>query len=364
MMRILLPKEAPKKSSTSTPLSTEKVSSQVKSSWNLHGGAILRTKILLQMKKWPSISGTLKTNTVLQYDDENEEVVSWGYSALVKQPNEKKKNRKETKPVELFKLHLGDLSEDLKPKLPKGVGCEKFIEKTIETCFKGIDFHKHVLFVLTVPTEYLEKDKDIMRNCAFNAGLENLQFTTEPEAAAIYCYTKSTFMIVDCGGGYNRYNHSQVNWKQSISAINPFRDECYGQFQYMIQKFCQHVKLPFTGDLKFSYELDIEEVAPNLKRYIQNEIKDEWKKMNEECPTMILVGGFSESKYLQKRIREEFQHRVKNISVSNQPIAATLRGATILKYTHGIKVRNYWMEGDPIEKKTRNGRIDRFHRLS
>jgi sugar (pentulose or hexulose) kinase len=87
----------------------------------------------------------------------------------------------------------------------------------------------------------------------------------------------------------------------------------------------------------------------------------------EECPTMILVGGFSESKYLQKRIREEFQHRVKNISVPNQPIAATLRGATlyglslmnsysdnfdnlhyvissrILKYTYGIKVRNYWV---------------------
>ncbi|PKY37990.1 hypothetical protein RhiirA4_439064 [Rhizophagus irregularis] len=486
-------KEAPKKSSTSTPLSTEKVSSQVKSSWNLHGGGNIRVVVGLDFgttysgfsyshianenivtnEKWPSISGTLKTNTVLQYDDENEEVVSWGYSALVKQPNEKKKNRKETKPVELFKLHLGDLSEDLKVKLPKGVGCEKvitdylreigkFIEKTIETCFKGIDFHKHVLFVLTVPTEYLEKDKDIMRNCAFNAGLENLQFTTEPEAAAIYCIQNvskehdlltsgTTFMIVDCGGGtiditirklignnqLGEVTESTGDFcgstfidkeffkflckKLGDSAINPFRDECYGQFQYMIQKFCQHVKLPFTGDLKFSYELDIEEVAPNLKRYIQNEIKDEMEEnewlikidyddvkamfdpvvnkiirlihlqlsnAQEECPTMILVGGFSESKYLQKRIKEEFQHRVKNISVPNQPIAATLRGATlyglslknsdndnfdnfhyvisnrILKYTYGIKVRNYWMEGDPIEKKTRNGRIDRFHRLA
>ncbi|CAB4459973.1 unnamed protein product [Rhizophagus irregularis] len=58
----------------------------------------------------------------------------------------------------------------------------------------------------------------IIRECAFKADLiikentEYLQFTTEPEAAAIYCMKKclkeyslasigTTFMIVDCGGG-------------------------------------------------------------------------------------------------------------------------------------------------------------------
>ncbi|CAB5376545.1 unnamed protein product [Rhizophagus irregularis] len=35
--------------------------------------------------------------------------------------------------------------------------------------------------------------------------------------------------------------------------------------------------------------------------------------------------------------------------------------ARILKYTYGIKVRNYWLEGDPIERKIRDGRVDRFH---
>jgi hypothetical protein len=42
-----------------------------------------------------------------------------------------------------------------------------------------------VLLVLTIPAEYSENDKAIMRECTFNAGLisdknsERLQFTTE-----------------------------------------------------------------------------------------------------------------------------------------------------------------------------------------
>jgi len=59
------------------------------------------------------------------------------------------------------------------------------IKDTIPQYFPGIDFMKNVLLVLTVPTEYSENDKAIMRECAFNAGLigdknsEKLQFTTK-----------------------------------------------------------------------------------------------------------------------------------------------------------------------------------------
>ncbi|CAB4491819.1 unnamed protein product [Rhizophagus irregularis] len=80
------------------------------------------------------------------------------------------------------------------------------------------NFLEKVLIIITVPAEYSEKDKGIMRECAHRAGLikeresKNLQFTTEPEAAAIYCMEnnlkahdlnkpEATFMIVDCGGG-------------------------------------------------------------------------------------------------------------------------------------------------------------------
>ncbi len=59
------------------------------------------------------------------------------------------------------------------------------IKETVAEKWSGIDFMKHVLLVLTIPAEYLEKDKAIMRECAFHAGLtgskftEKLQLTTE-----------------------------------------------------------------------------------------------------------------------------------------------------------------------------------------
>jgi hypothetical protein len=61
--------------------------------------------------------GRLKTNTVLQYDSKFEKVELWGKPALCKKPNRRGKGV-ETKPVELFKLCLGNCLEKYKPKLP------------------------------------------------------------------------------------------------------------------------------------------------------------------------------------------------------------------------------------------------------
>src|SRR6266498_5406052 len=44
------------------------------------------------------------------------------------------------------------------------------------------------------------------------------------------------------------------------SAIDLFSDKHYGQLQYLVQEFCQHVKLPFTGnESDFNYEIDLED---------------------------------------------------------------------------------------------------------
>ncbi|RGB24188.1 hypothetical protein C1646_821728 [Rhizophagus diaphanus] len=403
--------------------------------------------------QWFRETGNLKTNTVLQYDYEYNQVESWGLPALAKRPSRREnENRKRPiirKPLLIiFANKIGEL-----------------IKETIEARFQGIDFHKHVLLVLTVPTEYLEKDKAIMRECVHNAELiakrclNKLQFTTESEAAAIYCMQNvlkehglltsgTTFMIVDCGGGtiditirkliennqLGKVTESTGDFcgstfidkefvdflrnKLGNSAIDLFITNHYGQFQYIIQKFCNNAKIPFTGDSEFFFELDIEEIAPVLLKYVNEETRNimegnDWvieinykdikamfdpivdriiKLINlqlsyarEKCSAMFLVGGFSESKYLQQRIKREFQNQINVISVPNQPMAAISCGATlyglslfnsendnmkvtrciittrILKYTYGIKVRNYWMEGDPIERKLRNGHIDRFH---
>jgi molecular chaperone DnaK (HSP70) len=208
-------------------------------------------------------------------------------------------------------------------------------------------------------------------------------------------------------------------------AINSLRDNHYGQMQYMIQEFCLNAKLPFTGvKSEFnSYELDIEDVVPVVMQYVTEEVEDmmeeaDWliefgykdiKAMfdpiveriitmiqmqldnnRETCSAMFLVGGFGQSKYLQKRIKQKFQKRIKNILVPLHPIAAVSRGAVLyglsminsapnldrmnslkfaimerkLKYTYGIRVCRAWKEGDPIKRKRPNGRIYKFRSLA
>jgi len=61
----------------------------------------------------------------------------------------------------------------------------KVIKKEVANRWIGINFFKNILLVLTVPAEYSEKDKAIMRECVYNADLINhkysqkLQFITE-----------------------------------------------------------------------------------------------------------------------------------------------------------------------------------------
>ncbi|PKY24632.1 hypothetical protein RhiirB3_527366 [Rhizophagus irregularis] len=75
---------------------------------------------------WPKQIGQMKTNTVLNYDIEFIDVECWGYPALAKKPKRKEKNSS-TKPVELFKLHLGDMPESDKPYLPPNLSYKKAI---------------------------------------------------------------------------------------------------------------------------------------------------------------------------------------------------------------------------------------------
>jgi hypothetical protein len=198
-------------------------------------------------------------------------------------------------------------------------------------------------------------------------------------------------------------------------AINFLRKNYYGQMQYLVQEFCQHVKFPFTGeDTSFAYDMDLEVVSHMLIQRLSEEqrrrmedanwlikldyetikrmfddvidriiglIKLQLENFREECSAMFLVGGFSQSEYLQGRIRREFEGR--RIHVPTVPIAAVSRGAAIyglsfrnlddvgedddymsvidsriLRYTYGIKIYSPWREGDPPERR---GEHFRFH---
>jgi molecular chaperone DnaK (HSP70) len=215
--------------------------------------------------------------------------------------------------------------------------------------------------------------------------LENNKISEISERSG-YCYCGSTFI----DEGFIKF----LGKKLGLSAIKLFRENHYGQFQYMVQDFCQNVKFDFTGDpseYRPYYLINIEEIAPALLQYVKGEtrkfmeendwdidiefedikamfdpvvdriinlIREQLSNSREKCSAIFLAGGFSESKYLQKRIKKEFQHVVKNIYVPRNPIAAISRGAVmygsslknnsiistrILKYTYGIEVVNYWV---------------------
>ncbi|KAF0368599.1 actin-like ATPase domain-containing protein [Gigaspora margarita] len=423
-----------------------------------------KIKIIVN-EEWGNFKTLNKINTTLQYD-ETYRVVNWGADALSSEPT-KRKRYKLPKPVEYFKFYLGDdIPEEKKPKLPPEVPFEKAItdflhemgktmKEKVENHWPGIDFYKHVLLVFTVPAEFNENVRIIMRQCIYNAGLIrclgtlNLQFTTEPEAASVYCINKlkeidmktgETYLVVDCGGGTvdltvrkllagvriaettertgdfcgSTYVDDEflkfLEKKAGKSAIKMLKANHYNQVNFVVHKFfCPEIKIPFSGkenDFKI-IEFDIEKKCPALIQYINGPERDqleddEWivdldfatvksffdpviKKIINlitlqlsncpDCSLLFLVGGFSESKYLQHRIKEEFGDKVK-ISIPPNPAAAVLKGACeygldmktvatrVLKWSYGVMVSKEWQANDPKSRKDPNGRIDKFRLMA
>ncbi|CAI2167707.1 2765_t:CDS:10 [Funneliformis geosporum] len=410
-------------------------------------------------EEWGNFKNTNKINTVLQYDESYGEVVTWGADALSSEPSRRKRhNNKLPRPVEYFKFYLGDVPENKKPKLPSELKFEKAITdylhqmEKIEDHWPGIDFYNNIRLVFTVPAEFSENSKTIMRRCIYDAGLIksigtlNLQFTTEPEAAAIHCMnrlkelkltTGATYLVVDCGGGtvdltvrrllsddrlaettertgdycggtyvddeFLKFLESRVG----KSAMNKLKEKHYGQINYLVHKyFCSVIKIPFTGERsKFKgIELDIQKKCPALMQYVtgsereQLSDEDEWiidldfdtvksffdPVINKilrlidmqlskcsNCSVMFLVGGFSESKYVQNKVKEKFGNDL-IIAIPPSPAAAIVSGACeygldmktvtsrVLKWTYGVQVYAKWETGDPPSRKTSEGRIYKF----
>ncbi|KAG9293840.1 hypothetical protein G9A89_019178 [Geosiphon pyriformis] len=279
-----------------------------------------------------------KTNTVLQYDSDWK-VNAWGFAALAKEPSRRERRPIDHPPVELFKLHLADMSEEKKPKMPIGLNfrtaitdflseMQKLIKETLEKRWPSVTFPQ-VRFVFTVPAEWAPGTKGILRDCILKANFlatknaTNLEFTSEPEAAAIFCMrvlkehqldVGASFMVCDCGGGTvdlttrkllaenqlgeitertgdlcgSTYVDTEfilfLGRRLGIEAVKHFKEKHYGQYQYLIHKFfCQRVKFEFHDDSSTfrPIELDIERFCPALKQCIATNVKeqmeeDEW----------------------------------------------------------------------------------------
>ncbi|CAG8648007.1 10554_t:CDS:2, partial [Cetraspora pellucida] len=276
------------------------------------------------------------------------------------------------------------------------------IKATVERHWPGTDFFKMVRLVVTIPAEFTENTKVIMRQCIYDAnlidnnGTLNLQFTTEP--AAIHCMkvlndhglkVGSTYLVVDCGGGTvdltvrKLLNSNQLSETTERSGgfcgstyvdknfvkylenkvgkypISNLQEKDYRQYHYMIQKFCEKVKHPFTDNISEfkTFEFDIVTYCPALKNYITvvNQviklIRNQLYKVNE-CSMIFLVGGFSESKYLQSKIKQTFGNIYK-IATSPNPVATVV--CVYPEFQEGV---------DPPSRKRPDGHIYKFSTLA
>ncbi|CAG8598974.1 10727_t:CDS:2, partial [Ambispora leptoticha] len=198
--------------------------------------------------------------------------------------------------------------------------------------------------------------------------------------------------------------------KLGYNAIEKLKKSHYKQMQYLIQKFFfSRVKCPFDGErVSFhTIELGVPCYCPAVLDYVDEERRKQMEEADwlieitfddvkgmfdpvveriidlierqlegskRECDALFLVGGFSESPYLVKKIRQLFSETISVIAVPPCPIAAVVCGAvsyglnTIqnrrLRYTYGIKILDEFKPGfDPKKRLTKDGRIYRFKPL-
>jgi hypothetical protein len=96
-----------------------------------------------------------------------------------------------------------------------------------------------------------------------------------------------------------------------------------------LEKYVEGQELDEMEKAEWIIELTFEEVKamfdPVIERIISL-IRKQLDKLDGDISAMLLVGGFSESKYLQLSIKQEFSNGQRNISVPSQPIAAIMKG--------------------------------------
>ena len=92
------------------------------------------------------------------------------------------------------------------------------------------------------------------------------------------------------------------------------------------EKFEELEKGGWLIEVKFENLKDMfDPVIEKILTLIREQLK-QLEGREKTCSTMLLAGGFSESEYLQDRIKEEFSGTVPNISVPKNPVISIVKG--------------------------------------
>ncbi|KAI9015298.1 hypothetical protein CLU79DRAFT_820506 [Phycomyces nitens] len=257
---------------------------------------------------------------------------------------------------------------------------------------------------------------------------DRLALTSEPEAASLYCEKKSDefsltdgqrFMICDAGGGTvdlivfeiedsgGEKTLKEVTKGSGSSCGSTFLDEnmrnlINGRFdkhadnnksaiEILMKHFVDSTKPGFDneddeyftvpavlslgggemseigvadGKLRVTVDELRDNVFEPVVKQVLELISDQITQSKKQIDAIFVVGGFGQSKYLGKRIKETFNGKVGLISVPSRGEIAVTRGAVmlglnpgkvshrVLRRTYGLIVsRRYNHLTDPPEKK-------------
>ncbi|XP_052788704.1 heat shock 70 kDa protein 12A-like [Mya arenaria] len=257
---------------------------------------------------------------------------------------------------------------------------------------------KNFKYVITVPAIWDDAAKQFMREAAKEAGIasERLQLALEPEVASIWCQTDSLdsiialagpgtrYMIVDLGGGTADISIHERLEGGSLKEIHKSSGGPWGGINFEVKKRSFNWEsdakcvIRFSSFLRDSCEKTCGQTLQDRieKLGYQSEIKVQQDKLLvsatlvcqwfegpvtslinhikmlllgptvRNVSTIVLVGGFSESKYVQNRVQKEIQGRC--CIVPNEAGLAVLKGAVafghfpfavksrVLRYTYGV----------------------------
>ncbi|WAQ99932.1 HS12B-like protein [Mya arenaria] len=220
---------------------------------------------------------------------------------------------------------------------------------------------------------------------------EMLSLALEPEAASVYCRETfscvgnvgTRYILLDLGGGT-----ADITCHKVVDAVKTFKEKYLNEYWEMLADF-EMSKRKFDGNdqliVKFPARLDEiygehESIDDVLQRAgCSEDIKIKRGKMHiskdkgqwifdetidqiiertqsllnvlENVDYIVLVGGFSESKYLQTRMKAEFGDKV---VAPTEPRTAVMKGAVLFgqrptaiqtrvsKYTYGIATMEHF----------------------
>ncbi|UZO00671.1 uncharacterized protein OCT59_011791 [Rhizophagus irregularis] len=348
---------------------------------------------------WPGREGVSKIPTALKYNETYTQVINWGDLALDEELDDTVDDlNKRSCPIELFKLHLSNLREDQKPWLPPQLNYKKaivdyltqmriLIKSTLERMWPTISFPQQVGLILTIPAEWPPHNTTVMRECAYKASLlttlnsTHLEFTTEPDAIALYCLNVK---------GHN------LHYGVGIQALEKLKQCEYGQVQCLIKQFFStRIRFKFNEDRECfrTCKLNLQQYCPDLQEYVTGEFKEQmeeagWiikldfesvKRMFDPVVDRIIKLIDGQLNDVKERCRAIFL--VDQVPIIALPTAAVIRGAIInglnVKPTHdlsneassvhriyGIKATRKWNPSDPIERKLSDGMINIFLQIA